>query len=331
MKINSRIFFWAKLLVSAAFIFILFYKFIDINTFLKLFVTVSPWFFILLILINLITRLFEAKQAELCFYPFQIKFRRFEIFRAKLIMQFYSFLVPSELMASVVTWYLLSRENKQNANVASALIFQKMVNLSILLPFAAIGFLFEPRLEQFNIAPILLIITALFICCMLPFFMPGFTKFFEKLLSVILRNFRLSKFDEKIKPVWEAFRTYQKLPLHVVLRIILVSLGILTLTIVFFIVSFESLDLNVPYSASFWLLPMLTVINYLPISFAGIGPREMSMVFLFDFLYGVPSEQTLMNSFLILVVIIIFAIAGGVLHFFDKKKTSAMAGSKLTN
>lgn len=56
-----------------------------------------------------------------------------------------------------------------------------------------------------------------------------------------------------------------------------------------------SLDIEVPYLAFLMLYPIANVIAFIPITSAGLGTREATLIFLFSF-YGVAPEKTLVIS-----------------------------------
>lgn len=56
-----------------------------------------------------------------------------------------------------------------------------------------------------------------------------------------------------------------------------------------------SLDINVPYTHFLLLYPIANLISFIPITSAGLGTREASLIFMFS-LYGIPPEKTLVLS-----------------------------------
>lgn len=76
-----------------------------------------------------------------------------------------------------------------------------------------------------------------------------------------------------------------------------------------------SLKLNVPFMDYCWIMPVLSLILLLPISFAGIGLRDASMASLL-LLYGVSAGNAVVISSIMLLGQIMASVVGGIMILF---------------
>ena len=65
-------------------------------------------------------------------------------------------------------------------------------------------------------------------------------------------------------------------------------------------------------AALFWIFPAISVITSAPVTFAGAGLREGAALFFLGF-YGIPGDDAVAASLLVLLVYLLWALIGGVL------------------
>ena len=108
------------------------------------------------------------------------------------------------------------------------------------------------------------------------------------------------------------------------LRLFVKSLTIHFLSIVAVIILSESLNLNINWLNLFLVVPLTALFMILPVSIAGWGVREGVMVIGLGYL-GVVPEEALALSILFGLLMLFFAIPGGILWFLDSffRKTSS--------
>ncbi len=78
-----------------------------------------------------------------------------------------------------------------------------------------------------------------------------------------------------------------------------------------------SLDINVPFSAMFIIIPVAIVVMMIPVSINAIGVRELIFVALFG-LYGVDSADALAFSWMSFILITILGLIGGIVFMLRK-------------
>ena len=74
-----------------------------------------------------------------------------------------------------------------------------------------------------------------------------------------------------------------------------------------------TVNIEVPILTATWLVALLTIITMLPITIAGIGVRDISLIFILNKFYAIPPESAVILSTLLLSIGMIFfgVILGG--------------------
>lgn len=107
-------------------------------------------------------------------------------------------------------------------------------------------------------------------------------------------------------------------------------LGIFTWIIVFsqeYLIAL-ALGLQIPYLAFLLLFPIANTAGFIPITFAGLGTREFTAIFIFSTLFQTPGEQILVLSLVGLLVTDLFmGFLGFVLSLTESRISIDMSGS----
>jgi len=102
-------------------------------------------------------------------------------------------------------------------------------------------------------------------------------------------------------------------------------LGIFTWIIIFsqeYIIVL-ALGVDIPYLYFLLLFPIANVVGFIPITFAGLGTRELTAIFLFSTLFGVVEEEVFVFTLLGFVITDIFTgFIGFILSLTETKKRS---------
>lgn len=80
---------------------------------------------------------------------------------------------------------------------------------------------------------------------------------------------------------------------------------------------FSSLEIHIPVKIHFFLIPILTILVLMPVTFAGLGIREGSFIILYG-MFEIPMETALLVSFMNLFANLVNSAIGGALAFFLK-------------
>lgn len=306
--------FFLKITLSFSIIIVLIYKYIDIDKFIYILLNINYSILLLLVFLIYVIRLLVAYQTKISLTPFQIKIDTNEVFKIHLISTFYSLILSSDLIAGGVSWYLLSKDNGRRAEVASVIVYLRILNLITLLPFALLGIYFEPKLREYNLQFYILIFGLLLLLMLLPFLWHSLAIFTESLLNYLISLLPLKKLSNRLleanQNVWNAVKVSREMPIRFNIEIIILSFASQVFAIIFMYLALEMVNIHLSISVATWLLALTVIIAMLPLTIAGIGVRDFSFVFILKELYSVPSESSLLLSMVILLINILF---GGIL------------------
>jgi uncharacterized membrane protein YbhN (UPF0104 family) len=146
----------------------------------------------------------------------------------------------------------------------------------------------------------------------------------EKFFRIII-NYLIPK---KIKPHFNAFvdTFYIDFPRFKTM-IIPYVLGIITWIIVFSqeYMILLGLRLQIPYFAFLLLFPIANTAGFIPITFAGLGTREFTAIFIFTTLFQVAGEQILVLSLVGFIVTDLFlGFLGFLLSLTESRITTSL-------
>ena len=80
-----------------------------------------------------------------------------------------------------------------------------------------------------------------------------------------------------------------------------------------------ALNINIPFCEYFWIYATLSLLLLIPISFAGFGVREISLVGLLS-IYEVSKEYAITISFIMASAQLMVALIGGIIVFLRQVK-----------
>lgn len=126
-------------------------------------------------------------------------------------------------------------------------------------------------------------------------------KIFHLLIKYIIPNKLKNNFYKFVDTFYQDFPKFNRL-------IIPIILGILSWVIIFsqeYIIVL-ALNLDIPYLYFMLLFPIANVVGFIPITFAGLGTRELTAVVLFSSLFFVPQAEVFVVSLLGFIITDIF-------------------------
>lgn len=235
--------------------------------------------------------------------------RTSHIFRLTIICQFFGLLLPGGIGPDLVLCYNLVRSTDQKDVALSAVIFIRICVLAVMAALAlAATFYPLPYLYRYRL------LTGLLVMLFgVYFFLMAHRRALDMVARVFggMQRYRITGF---------LYKTYFALAAHGhdrrVLRRIApyVLLSALIKILTDYAVS-QSLGFSIPLSHFFAIVPLVTVISAVPITFAGLGVREGAFIALFA-LAGVPPEEALTISLVSFSLSVVLSICGALLYPF---------------
>ena len=204
-----------------------------------------------------------------------IRLSHFQAVRIYTIASFLGLVLPPTVGAdSVRSYYMKQRGIKLSDTVASIAI-ERVFGLIILLAFTVSGFFLLVHLLREGEIPITAFASALAVLSivLLTALYLSFSRHFQKIVATVatrLRNTRLGKLARGADSFVRAYQGYSEKKGVLMLFCVLTSLE-LTLVIVRSYVVALSLGVDLPLLVYFAFLPLVTILNRMPISFDGFG------------------------------------------------------------
>jgi uncharacterized protein (TIRG00374 family) len=317
MPLKPKIFLILKLLLSIAIIIYILYSYINVDELFLSLQNINILILPLLIILPYLTRFTVAYQTKIALLPFQIWISTYNVFKIQLIATLYGIVLPGSIVGGGVSWYLLSKDNGRRAEVASMLVYLRIINLMTLLPLALIGIYLEPQLKSYHLESSVLVLLLLLAFMLVPFFIHPIASRLESWLNILIRLVPVKSLSKRLleanRNVWNAIKITGRMPISLQTQIIAWSIISQILAIMAMNLALITVNIEVPLLTATWLVALLTLISMLPITIAGIGVRDFSLIVILDKFYAIPPELAILLSTLLLFINVIFfgAILGG--------------------
>ena len=266
----------------------------------------------------LAARWLQAVQTRIALQEAGIEVGSVEVFRAQLVAGFYTMFIPGDLVGGGVTWYMLKRSRGGGMVIATILVYVRLVVLASAIPFAIVGLLMESRLHSASLFAALAVVSVATFAVTVPLVFRSGARISGGLLAALSRwlGKRATKLQKVLATLQECITTCASASLRSTSAVF--GLGVLLhlLGAVGFWLAAEAAHANVPLHAFFWLWPLMIVVHMLPISFGGLGVREITLIYILNALYATSAESVLLLSMIGLLATTVLSLAGGVWNSF---------------
>ncbi len=249
-----------------------------------------------------------------------VKLSRFSYFMYYMVGMFFNNFLPSTVGGDVVKAYYLSRATGKTAIAFISVLLDRLMGIGGLCVVAIVSCLVGgstllafPGTRPYAL-PVFLIVGGLSLSLGL-FFLVSFN---ERVMNFFLSLSRWGKIGEKIRELHQALYLY-KGQSGVLVKTLLISTGIwMLIVIASWMISRAFTGKIPPISLVYFFLfmPTISVIMSLPISFAGLGTREMAFMIFFGALPGVSELDALVISLTFYLLYIAASLIGGVIYVF---------------
>lgn len=250
----------------------------------------------------------------------------FEILKIQLATNFYGLFLPGTLSGGAIKWYKFSKHGNKSA-AAAIVVFNRFLETFIIVVF---GLFFSfPSLISLEDNKLLVVWILIFLVMILIYFLL-LNKASLNFIDKIFMGFPIPLIiKEKIRRFIKAMQQFQNLNMKDHFEIISLMLIYHGLGFISFYFFAQSLNINVSIWVIGWIRSAMAIATMIPLSFAGIGIREGTLVFLLS-QYGVMQSDSMALSFLFLFRTFLTSLVGGFFEFKDftfakkKKKTDSV-------
>jgi uncharacterized protein (TIRG00374 family) len=293
---------------------------LDVHKIITAFLSIEPIFVVYALLLTIPLLLIRNATWQIILQEQKITVGFFYSLKIYLIGVFYGSITPGYYGQLMRVPYLKEKTNEPFGKLFINTIIETFVH-----SFSLYGMMIIGALLVIGTLPELLPITIVWILC---FALLGvyFTKKKrgEKFFRIII-NYLIPK---KVKPHLNAFvdTFYIDFPRFKTM-ILPYVLGIITWIIVFSqeYMILLGLGLQIPYFAFLVLFPIANTAGFIPITFAGLGTREVTAIFIFTTLFPVAGEQILVLSLVGFVVTDLFlGFLGFLLSLTESRMTTSL-------
>jgi glycosyltransferase 2 family protein len=260
----------------------------------------------------------QAVQTRIALQEAGIEVGSVEVFRVQLVAAFYTMFVPGDLVGGGVTWYMLKRLRGGGAVIAMILVYVRLVLLASAIPFVIFGLLMESRLHSASLFAALAAVSVATIAVTVPLVFRSGARISGSLLAALSRwlGRRATKVPKVLATLQECIMACASASLRSTSAVFGLGCLLHLLGAVGFWLAAEAAHANVPLHAFFWLWPLMIVVHMLPISFGGLGVRELTLIYVLNALYATSAESVLLLSMIGLLATTMLGLAGGVWNSF---------------
>lgn len=217
--------------------------------------------------------------------------------------------------------FYLGKEIDSKADAFSTIIFDRIIDIGLLLIlgiFSTLVFIYFFGIEAISIE-IALIVGILFLAVVMIFLKQKYAKV---LLGLFYRVLIPERYKQKAYLSFKSFyNSVEKAKLHKKQIAISVLTGIVmwAVSITASYALLFSLRIQIPLEFMALVIPLIVMVELLPISISGLGTREATLIFLFSFYYVSPETAIAYSILYMITSYWLLATVGGILFLRNRK------------
>jgi uncharacterized protein (TIRG00374 family) len=284
------------------------------------FAGIVPWLFLPVITLYFVNTLISAWKWSLLLGAdgFAIPFP--SLVRSYLIGTFFNIFLPSSIGGDAYRVWDLSRRSSRTAEGFASVFADRLTGFlalsawGLLFSLVGLSFLGDKSIVLLPLLAFIVLLSAV----------PVMLRWGRPLLALFRldRHPAVMRFFDRMVSSADAYRTSPGL----LFRAALLSLLFQFLVIFLVYLMGGMLRLGAPFLAYCMFVPLITLIEALPVSIYGMGVRDVSYVFFFT-RAGATQEQALSLSLLFLLVSIFYAFTFGGVAFLTRRPPGAGGGA----
>ena len=287
-KNNNLIKFVIKVVISISIFYYLLNQ-VDLNKIISIFINFKIIDFIIPVIFYIFAHIINALRLK-CLMPE----RSFlHLIRFTFIALFYGTILPGQILGDAVKAYNLIRVGDDRANIVSTVLLDKIIGLFALTILMCIGLLFMP--ENLNNIFLYFSIVLLFLLILVILFSDIIYLIIKKLLNIFKIDMKYI-YRPSFSSKYLFFSVIMGLCFQFISALIIKELGLVV-------------GIELSLLCWFTITGILSFILLVPISWAGIGLREGTLISLLG-LVGVPATDAFILSILLLCLTLFGALVG---------------------
>ncbi len=291
---------------------------LDIEKIIVVFLSINPIFIIFSLTLTIPRLIIRNAAWQIIQKEQKITISFFQSLKIFLIGYFYGSITPGYIGQLMRVPYM-----KEKTGAPYGKLFVNSLMETIIHTISLYGMMLIGALLVIGVLPELLYISAIWVV-LLAIILFYFVKrergekLFHSLIQYLIPKKLKTNLYRFVDTFYTDFPEIKKLLLPLIL-------GIFTWIIIFsqeYIIVL-ALGIDLPYLYFLLLFPIANVVGFIPITFAGLGTRELTAIFLFSTLFGVVEEEVFVFTLLGFVITDIFTgFIGFILSLTETKKRS---------
>lgn len=300
--------------------------FLDVRALLDRLGEIRLPYVVLAFLLVIVNRLLMPLKWNLLLRAAGTRLSHFEAVRVYTISSFLGLALPPTIGADSVRSYYLKQNGVKLSDAVASIAIERVFGLLVLLAFTIGGYVLLLRLQRDGaidiktMATILGVLSVTALAALYASFSPQLQGLAER-FAERLETSRMSKAATGIASLVEAYQQYSRRK-RVLLVFSILTVVELTIVIVRSYVVALSLGAEVPLVVFFAFLPLVTLLNRLPISFDGFGINEALFIY-FLALFGVAHETGFLVGLVNHLLFIAGVLPGGLFYIFSTRKPAS--------
>jgi len=271
---------------------------------------------------HLFGRFLMAWQTGLSMRVYGAVYSPFILFAINLKTLFFAFFLPGDFGGSAVKWYLIARIDGRRAETLAAMIYIRMVNLLVVLLTGLVALLVKwPFGDKSGLVYLLLALVATVIA-IAALHLRWTQRWWDKLMAAKCIVSLGSGVVGQLNKVHDAFLAVSRYRARDLLVLWGFSFAVkLSITLSFWLAA-QALGLNLGVVALLWIHSAVEIVQFLPISIAGLGTREITVIYLLG-LFGIAEPAALGFSLVLFSLRLGMVAVGGLLAARDALRGAA--------
>jgi uncharacterized protein (TIRG00374 family) len=310
---RARLAWFLRIAVGVALLAILF-GFIPFTQVMSSLASAQPSFVALAFFILIFERLAAVLRNHVLNKQVGISISVAKLLEITAVSTFYGSFLPGGLAGGAVRWYKISQPEGKRAQALASVTFDRLIDT---IGTAALGAAFWFLAAPEHLSPLIPLCFLGILGGLLAGLCLSLSERVSNLLLSTLARFQGSILgdlvQDKGRKVLDSVACYRQLPLRWTLAIVLLTAARHLLSTGILYAFALSLGMNVGFILLGFVRCFVNLAIMIPISFLGIGVRELSIVLLLQ-PYSVPGTDAMALSFLQLIVNIAITLVGGLLE-----------------
>lgn len=315
---NKKFFFNAfRAGLSLSLIVYILFKLINLENIFLTFKTIDISFLIITLFLQFINLPIRTYRWKLLLLVQNIKVPFIILTSITLVGAFFNNFLPTSMGGDIVRAYEVSKHSNQTVKLVSTVFFQRLAGLIATVFFCFFGILIG-IIIGIDLAEIRVIIILL-----------GFFVILSIIFSILIYNIKFLKNIKIIKAILQidtkniikqAYSSVEVYRYHKQesMNILIVSLIAEFIVIIYFYFIALSVNQNINLLYFFIIMPIIAIVEMLPVSINGIGIREGAFLYFFTKI-GIPDYIAVSMSLLFYIQKVGVSLIGGMIYAFRNK------------